>query len=226
MQGSSNKSLDLELSGFGKRISLEIGTELQVEFSDVTIPTYSVLVGLEGDLYMVVKSPAPYNLVKQKIYPGNELIIKYLFSGTVYAFQTKIIDSISKPFKLLFLEYPKIIEKHELRSFKRAKCFFPAKLLFEQKGAPALVVDISRKGCKCQIKVIAGEKYPVFRIDEPLDLFCKFPGIEGDVKIDGVIRNLKKNKQEIVLGVSFSKTNPEMVQQLINDYLLVIYEDY
>jgi hypothetical protein len=226
MAGSSNKSLEFELSGFGKRISLEMGTELQVEFMDVTIPTYSALVGMEGDLYMVVKSPAPYNLVKQKIYTGNELIIKYLFGGTVYAFQTKIIDAISKPFKLLFLEYPKIIEKHELRSFKRAKCFFPAKLLFDQKECPALVVDISRRGCKCQVKVLPGEKYPAFRIDETLHLFSKFPGIEGDVKIGGTIRNLKKNKQEIVLGIGFSKTNPESIQQLINQYMLAIYEDY
>lgn len=226
MAGPINKNLDFELAGYGKRISLEMGTELQVEFADVSISTYSALVGMESDIYMVIKCPTPYNLIKQKLYTGNELIIKYLFAGTVYAFQSRIVDSISRPFKLLFIEYPKIIEKHELRSYKRAKCFFPTKLIFEQKECPGLVIDISRKGCKCQIKMIGGEKYPPFKLDERIYLFSKFPGIEGDVEIVGTIRNLKKNKQEILMGVSFSKTNPEYIQQIINQYMLAIYEDY
>ncbi|MBU0991556.1 MAG: flagellar brake protein [Proteobacteria bacterium] len=220
------QSSEFELSGYGKRISLEMGTELQIEFADVSIPTYSALVGMEGDIYMVIKSPTPYNLVKQKIYVGNELIIKYLFGGTVYAFQTKIIDSISKPYKLVFLEYPKIIEKHELRNYKRAKCLFPAKVIFDNKNCPGLVVDISRRGCKCQIKMVSGEKYPAFRLDDQVNLSCKFPGIEGNVEIIGTLRNLKKNKQEIILGVSFSKTNSDDIQQIINQYILAIYEDY
>ena len=217
---------EFELSGYGKRISLEMGTELQVEFADVSIPSYSVLVGMDNELYMVIKAPTPYNMIKQKIYTGNELIIKYLFGGTVYAFQSKIIDAVSRPFKLVFIEYPKIIEKHELRSFKRAKCFFPTRIGFDKKTCNGLVVDISRKGCKCQIQLVSGEKYPLFKVDEPIALACKFPGIEGEVEISGTLRNLKKNRQEIVLGISFSQKNPDTVQQIINQYILTIYEDY
>lgn len=203
-----------------------MGTELQVEFADVTIPSYSVLVGMDSELYMVIKAPTPYNLIKQKMYTGNELIIKYLFGGTVYAFQSKIIEAVSRPFKLVFIEYPKIIEKHELRSFKRAKCFFPTRIGFENKFCNGLVVDISRRGCKCQIQLISGEKYPGFRVDESISLACKFPGIKGDVAIKGTLRNLKRNKQEIILGISFSSKNTEAVQQIINQYILSIYEDY
>lgn len=217
---------EIDLTGYGKRINLEMGTELQIELSDVAMPLYSTLIGMDTDEYLIIKSPTPYNMVKQKLYRGNEIVVKYLYNGTIYAFQSKLIEPISKPFKLLFLEYPKIIEKHELRSFKRAKCFFPAKMIFDKRDCTGLVLDISRRGCRIQIQFVPGESYPIFKIDEQINLYCKFPGIEGDIEISGTLRNLKKTKHEATLGISFSKTNPEEINNIITKYIFSIFESY
>ena len=71
-----------------------------------------------------------------------------------------------------------------------------------------------------------GETYPPFKIDEQITLFCKFPGIEGDVEIMGTLRNLKKSKHEAILGISFSKTNTEEVNNTITKYIFSIFESY
>lgn len=217
---------EIDFTNYGKRINLELGTELQVELTDVAMPLYSSFLGMDAGEYLIIKSPSPYNMVKQKLYKGNELVIKYLYNGTIYAFQSKLIEHISKPFKLLFLEYPKIIEKHELRSFKRAKCFFPAQFAADKKKCQGLILDISRRGCRFQFQLGSGESPPSLKVDDQIHLYCKFPGIEGDIEISGTLRNIKKTKQEITLGVSFSKTNPEEINNVITKYIFSIFENY
>ncbi|OPZ60944.1 MAG: hypothetical protein BWY87_00157 [Deltaproteobacteria bacterium ADurb.Bin510] len=50
------------------------------------------------------------------------MIVRYLYNGTVYGFQTKLIEYITSPTKLFFLDYPRIIEHHDLRQEKRFPC--------------------------------------------------------------------------------------------------------
>ena len=216
---------DINLTNYGKRISLEMGTELHVEIANVAMPLSSSLVGMTADEYLVITAPMPYQLVKQKLYKGNELIVKYLHNGTIYAFQSKLIETITKPFRLVFLEYPRIIEKHELRASKRAKCFFPAYFIFDTNKFTGIVMDISKRGCMLHIQIFPGEALPSFRIDEEIRLYCKFPGVEGDIEIAGLLRNIKKSKKEATLGISFSKSNPETINTIIANYILSIFED-
>lgn len=56
-------------------------------------------------------------------------------------------------------------------------------------------------------------------------LYCKFRGIEGDVGITGMLRNIKKSKQEATLGISSSKSNPQEISAIIADYIFSIFED-
>lgn len=215
----------INLTNYGKRISLEMGTELQVEIANVAMPLSSSLVGMSEDEYLVITPPMPYHLIKQKLYAGNELIVKYLHNGTIYAFQSKLIETIAKPFRLIFLEYPKIIERHELRTSKRAKCFFPAYFEFDTIKFSGIIMDISKRGCMFQIQMLPGETLPSFQIDEKIHLYCKFPGVEGDVGITGLLRNIKKSKQEATLGISFSKSTPQETNTIITNYIFSIFED-
>ncbi len=217
---------EIGITNYGKRISLEMGTELQVQIADVAMPLYSCLVGMDADEFLIIKAPSPYQLVKQKLYKGNELIVKYLYNGTIYAFQSKLIDAISKPFRLVFLEHPKIIEKHELRSARRARCFFPAHLVIGTETYAGIILDISRQGCRLQIQFPPGDAPPPFRLDEQIRLLCKFPGIEGDVEILGALRNIKRSRQEATLGLGFSKTTPEAINRIITDYIFSIFKNH
>ena len=70
----------------GKRILLEPGTQLQIEIEGVTSRFKSTLVGMEPDEYLIVKTPkaALSGSIKNRLFRGNQIVIRYLHKGTVF----------------------------------------------------------------------------------------------------------------------------------------------
>ena len=112
----------LDYFNFGKRIALEVGVDIHLKLDGVGFPIQSTVVGMEADEYLIIKSPKAFVAIKHKCVPGSEMIVRYLYKGTVYGFQTKLIEYITSPTKLFFLDYPRIIEHHDLRQEKRFPC--------------------------------------------------------------------------------------------------------
>jgi hypothetical protein len=218
------KEMGFDIFDYGKRISLEIGVPFQLKLVDVAFPLQSVLVGMEIDEYLIIKIPSQFSNVKHKLYPGVEIIVRYIYQGIVFGFQTKLTDVIFKPVKLLFLEYPKIIEHHELRSHKRAHSIFPATIQIKDKISNGAIIDISKSGCRCHILATPKNLLPPAQIDEDILLTCKFPGLNGDHKIMGIIRNIEKSRKDLIMGVEF-KFIEEKINDHINNYIYSI-EDF
>lgn len=210
-----------DLFNSGKRISLDVGTKLHLEIEGVSIPLESFMVGMEPDAYIIIKTPRPYPTIKHKLYQGNQCIVKYMFQGTVYAFQTKIIDSIASPFRLLFLEYPKIIQHRDLRDHKRIDCLIPAKVVIKKEEKQGAIVDISKRGCRVQIQIFPGDKIPSILINEEITLRAKFPGVEEELQIVGKVKNLLKSRYEMVFGIVYQEMSHE-AQEIIARYLYTI----
>jgi hypothetical protein len=207
--------LDFDIFDYGKRISLDIGVTFQLKLVDVAYPLQSILVGMEIDEYLIIKIPSQFGNVKHKLFPGVEIIVRYIHQGIIFGFQTKLIDVIFKPVKLLFLEYPKIIEHHELRSHKRAHSIFPAKVSIKDKVSNGAIIDISKSGCRCHILATQKEPLPPVQIDDEVLLTCKFPGIHGDHNVLGIVRNIKKSRKDLILGVEF-----KIIEEKLNDHII------
>lgn len=218
------KGMDIDFSEYGKRICLEIGIPIQLKMEGVAFPLQSVLVGMEIDEYLIIKIPAQYTNVKHKLITGVDIIVRYLYRGTVYGFQTKLIEIISKPVKLLFLEYPKIIEHYDLRSQKRAESIFPATIMIKDKTNHGAIIDVSKNGCRCSIQNSRKEPLPPVQIDDEIVLNCKFPGVEGDREVLGKIKNIRRSRKELIIGVEFLRLELK-IHDLISQYLYAV-EDF
>ena len=218
------KDMGIDFFEYGKRISLEIGIPIQLKMEGVAFPLQSVLVGMEIDEYLIIKIPAQYTNVKHKLTTGVDIIVRYLYRGTVYGFQTKLIEIITKPVKLLFLEYPKIIEHYDLRSQKRAESIFPATITIKDKTNHGAIIDVSKNGCRCHILNSRREPLPPVQIDDEILLKCKFPGVQGDREVFGRIKNIRRSRKELILGVEFSKLELE-IHDLISQYIYAV-EDF
>jgi len=209
-----------------KRISLDIGTKLKIEIQGVLMSLESMMVGMEEGHYIIIKTPGPLSIIKNKLFVGNEMIVKYLYKGSVYAFQTKLLEIYSKPVNLLFLEYPKLVESHEIRAHKRIKCFIPANVTFGKEDRQAVIKDISNGGGSCIIKIIKNEKIPSIRLDSSIFLSCQFPGVEEDVSLSGLIKNIKKSLSEIKIGFVFNKNTIDEAKDVISQYIYSLREFY
>jgi hypothetical protein len=205
-------------------IFLQIGLTLKLEIEDVSMPMESTLVGVDNNL-IIIKTPSPFHLIEHKLTRGRIFVVRYIFDGTIFAFQTKLYESLIRPSRLLFLEYPKIIQKNELRTQKRSRCFIPAIIKQDEDENKGALLDLTKEGCRCKLTNSENEYFLPFKIADEISLQCKFPGVKGTIKITGIIKNIHKSKNKINLGINFHKNTTKVSKKIISWYISTI-ENY
>jgi len=210
----------------GKRISIELGTQLQIEICGVDFTFKSTLTGIEPDKYLIINAPitSPYGSIKHKYFRGNKIIVRYLYKGTVFGFQSELIEDIYTPLNLLFVKYPEIIEEHNLRSKERINCFLLIKIKIKGEEKDGVMVDISKGGCCCVFKRAVKDKELLsVQIDEQVTLRCQFPQIEDEQVVLGKVKSIRKDKEQMTVGIMFHEIEPE-IEDIIVQYVLAIKE--
>ncbi len=209
----------------GRRISIELGTQLQFEIDGVDFNLKSTLIGIEPDKYLIINAPitSPYD-IKHKYFRGNKIIVRYLYKGTVFGFQSEFVEDIYTPLKLLFVKYPEIIEEHNLRSRERINCFLPIKIKIKSEEKDGVIIDINKGGCCCVFKRAVKDKELLsVQIDEQITLRCQFPQIEDEQVVLGKVKSIRRDKKQMTLGIMFHGIEPE-IEDIIVQYVLAIKE--
>ncbi|THB76473.1 MAG: flagellar brake protein [Desulfobacteraceae bacterium] len=218
------ESLDdlLELDK-SKGIYIDIGTKLYLEIEGVNFSVTSVFVGLLKDEFMIITLPKRYKSVKTKLYKGNKIVIKYLFEGSVYAFQSNVIEIITDPIKAVAIEYPKIVQERELRLVKRNSVTIPGRIEYREVGFSIVVFDISKNGCRFKYN---DDKPAISPLKEGdfLKIFCQFPGVSTEVAAIASVRNVKREKEKLSIGTQFHELTDSFLTPLM--HFLYAIEDF
>ncbi|MEE8430965.1 MAG: flagellar brake protein [Candidatus Desulfatibia sp.] len=212
--------------GTDMRMSIEIGDQLQIEVKGIPSRYQTTFIGMELNEYFIIKEPVfPHELrvsgIKHKLFPGNEITVRYIYKGSVFGFQTKLIEAIFTPKRLLLIEYPKAIEKHNLRSTQRIDCYLPAITKIKNKETPGIILDINKKGCRYMIKAAENRKLPVVQKDDQIALRCHFPGNQDEQMVSGKVKNIKRDSQEMILGIEFLEMTVEL-HNIIEQYISTV----
>lgn len=206
-------------------IPLTIGTELLMEISDLKLRMRSELIGAESHRYLIIKLPDDELGFNVDAIKGSSIIIRYLHKGSIYGFKTSIINIIASPSKLIFLSYPTKVEEFKVRHNPRYECILPGSAKFGDETVEMIVIDISQKGCRSIIntttvkdgnKVLEGAD-----IDKPIEISVQLPGMEEKIMLAGVIKNLTKDTERVVMGVMFRDIKPEAEEKLNNFMSLI-----
>ncbi len=196
---------------------ITVGTQLQIEIEGVSSRFKSTLIGMVFNKCLIMDAPFA-NTIKTKLFQGNKIVVRFMYEGTVFGFESELIKDISNPIKALFVSYPKIIARHELRSQKRIGSFLPSELMIKNKMHRGVILDINERGCRCLIKASGGEKLPGITLEGDLVITFHLPGIEDKMAISGIVKNLQRDDQELHLGIKFDKI-PHLVQNKISQYV-------
>lgn len=212
--------------GTEKRVSIELGGQLQVEIKGIPARHQTTFIGMELNEYLIIKEPNfPHKLrisgIKHKLFPGNKITVRYVYKGSVFGFQTKLIEALYTPKRLLFIEYPKAIEKHDLRSTKRIDCYLPAITTIKDIETQGIILDINAKGCRCLIKAAKDMKLPVLQNDDQIALRCHFPGNKDEQMVSGRVKNINRENQETTLGIQFQEMTVEL-HSIIEQYISAV----
>lgn len=213
---------DEDIAKMGTRIAVEIGVPIKLELDGIELPLQSVIIGLEPDRYIIIKAPEPFKRVEHKFFKGADLIVRYISQGTVYAFQTKLMESITKPLALLFIEYPRIIQHHELRKRRRLSCHIPARVILGEMENIGCILDLAVTGCRCLIQASKNPEFIRCDLDKEITLKCIFPGSKEMTTLHGSIRNIKRTRKEIDMGIIFDAELPNDSKKVLAWFLSAI----
>ena len=144
-----------------------------------------------------------------------------MHKGTVFGFKSRIKHFITTPVKLIFIEYPKKIENQNLRAHKRIDCYLPANAKIADNTTEGIVTDLSKEGClftakRMNIKKSADQ----LQIDNEIGVDFQLPGVEEKITIPGKQKSIKKDKDNVDIGILFSDMATE-VQEKLYDFLSI-----
>lgn len=204
-------------------IYIDIGTKVYIEIEGVNFSVTSIFVGLLKDEFMIITFPKRYKSVKNKLYPDNKMVLKYLYDGSVYAFQTSVIETITDPIRAVAIEYPKVVQQRELRIVKRNNVIIPGRVEAKNTEFSAVVFDLSKNGCRFKYQDNKSNLNPL-REGDIMRVYCQFPGVADEVGVMACVRNVSREQSQLSVGAEFQDVNKSFQTPLM--HFLYSIEDY
>ncbi len=189
---------------------MDIGITFRIEIEGTEKSISCILIGIENEKYLIIRTPPQHNLDNTSglFLKGNEIYVKYVYKGTIFGFQSKIIDQIYEPFKLLFIEYPGKIESYDFRGNKRVECYLPAFIKIADCRIEGSITDISKAGCLFDIKIPELENCKsLLASNEEISIEFQLPGVEESLSVTSKQRSIKKGTNKARIGIEFVYMN-------------------
>ncbi len=200
-------------------LEMDSGLSLRLESEEEDMQIGASLIGISQEKYVIVSlggelqgSPA--------VAEDAKIVVNYLQSGQICMFKTTVVSQLLEPEQLLFLKYPLVVHYYELRRAARAEIYIPAIMtLASGQRHSGVLLDVSATGCLCQIKMDKNRTVAqLVSPSGPASLFCLFPGVGEEQEIQGIIRNVKQEGNELRVGIEFTAL-PEAIEKVISNYL-------
>ncbi len=178
-------------------IPLAMESEMLIEILDLNLRIKSKYVGVEEGQFVIVKIfdedlTGDFNSETIKEHPVTAI---FKDNEIVCRFEARILNVVSEPARLLFLEYPKDIEKRGPRK-KRHVCQIPAQTMLGNEIVDIDIIDLSSDGCLCTIAKTDFEKDKKraehMIVGKKADILVNFPVTNEALSLPGIIRNSSK----------------------------------
>lgn len=211
-----------KVSTIGQRLSLDIGSRIKLEFSQLEGTYDCTTIGMLPDNYLIVTSPPQFGALSADRQRSCHVMVKYLHMGKLCLFKSTILSISNNPQDILYLDYPSAIHYRELRQSKRSQIYIPCTINFgDGKEFFGALVDLSSSGSLCEVKNRGNDPLPGVHMDQQIELQCLLPGMKEEQKIHGLIRNMKQNNTESRFGIEFYNLHSYLIET-INRYLFSV----
>ena len=187
---------------------MNVGITFRLQIEGASRRLSSELIGIDEGRYLIVKMPPLHTLknISNLLIEGKEIIVKYMYKGKMFGFQSRIIDLVHKPFKLVFIKYPDKIDSYDVRGYKRIECFLPANIKIAEHIIEGCITDISRAGCLFAIETPEHEgSVNVLELSKEIRIGFNLPGIAEELSVDAMQKSVKKDTDGTSIGIEFIK---------------------
>ena len=181
---------------FSQRLFIELGTALLIETGKKALP--GKLIGMKVGAYLIVDvSGSEPNIVA--LSTEETVQVRYVNQDDIFCFSSRILMTLDHPHHLIFLHYPDKVESCNIRSRKRVDCFMQIHVKSDGRRDPAVITNISAKGCLCSM-----DRFPSWEKINGQRIELLFP--YGDCELltlSGEVKSTQIQGTQIKLGVQF-----------------------
>lgn len=183
------------------RLEIDLGDRLLLKLDSIEGFLKTDLVGMVQNHYLIVDMPKGGPGIKNKFFEGNLVLVRYLHAGAIFAFQSHMLGVVEKPVRLVFLSYPQIVSRQELRHEERMECYLNAAAdLGGGQVINGAILDISASGCRFAAKF---KGRPPLEAGAAIHIGMKLGEGEKAKRCGGVVRSINQNNGMMMMGVQF-----------------------
>ncbi len=198
---------------------MKVGTTLKIQIEGTRAQLESELMEIEDNQYLLIKMPPIYTAIdaSKLIYKGNTIFVRYQTQGSVFGFESQIIDFNSNTEKTISIAYPSKIENYDLRKNKRIDCYLPVNVKIEGNVVNGGIINISKEGCLVVIDPAETENSKeLLKINVDLDMHFQLPGVEESLNVTAIRKNLIIGKESMRIGTEYVNMDFEVQAKLHN----------
>ncbi|MFH0726770.1 MAG: flagellar brake protein [Pseudomonadota bacterium] len=188
-------------------VFIEIGTPLQLSVEGVDAVFKSIFVGAKPDDYIVTSPLSQSHPVMETLTEKSKITARYIHQNHLLVFQTQFIKTISTPVPLMLWAFPSSVRNTQQRAQKRINCLLSGQIELntpkKKAGITGVIKDISKSGCRFQLKRCEAQK-ELFQVGEEIIVRCCFPGISGEQQSVGSVVGVMESDDELTVRIKFS----------------------
>jgi hypothetical protein len=184
---------------------MSMGMLLQIQFEGLGA-SQSRLVGMDHGNYIIIRTP-PLACIRSKLFEKNHGIVRYLFSGHVYAFHCTLLSVVTEPYRFSILSYPESVENMNLRRHERIPCIIAAEVNLKGRANKGIVSNISMGGCSFEFDRSCQREFPDLKVDEEAIISLYLQDQGAATTFNAAIRKVQIDQESMMVGLQF--TPPE-----------------
>lgn len=142
--------------------------------------------------------------IQGKLLTGTSAVIRFVESGMVCGFKTRIHKLITLPFRLIFFDYPVSIDKVNLRSSKRVPIFLQAEIQWKDETYEGAIRDLSEGGCFFEMKYWQDEAFNDLKVGSTFPLKFTIHGETEPTEVECKAVRVIKDQDELRMGLYFN----------------------
>jgi hypothetical protein len=192
------------------------GEKIVVQLENVDKKIHCICRGSFYGKYLIIQPPAIDHL-DLVFTPDSKIIVRYLSDGSVYGFKTFVIETISKPYRLVFIGYPSELDLLSLRNHERVDVFIKSQLEIYDMTVPGVILDLSCGGCL--LSVTPDKHYSGLMVEGEDDAFITFPIENITITLPCKIVRFIEDATQLQLGIIFDfeeGKESELIKNYVN----------
>jgi len=179
------------------------GQQVSITFTDDEKQYFCFCWGVCRERFIMTQIPVDTD-IQGKLIPGTPAVVRFVESGMVCGFKTRIHKILNHPFRLLFFEYPGSIDMVNLRDSKRVSIFLQAEVQWKGEKYEGAIRDLSEGGCFFVMKYWQDEAFKDLNVGTTLRIKFTIHGEKAPTEVECKAVRVTKDQDELSMGLSFN----------------------